>query len=107
MRRRSERRQEQIRALVAEQEASGLTVAAFARKRAVSAWALYDWKRRTRHRADPRPEERVGFVQVKVADPPRGVPTLWVELSGGLRVHVPAGFDAGELRRLIEVLSPC
>jgi hypothetical protein len=107
MPRRSESRQQQIRQWVAEQEASGLTVARFARERGVSAWTLYDWKRRSQRAGDRADGARGRFVQVNLAPVPPAAPSLSVELASGVRVHVPAGFDASELQRLIGALASC
>lgn len=43
------------------------------------------------------------FAEVVVEDE-RTAPDLIVELGDGLRVRVPAGFDATELRRLVDAL---
>ena len=101
-RRRSDERRRQI---LAEQRASGLSVAAFARERGLSAWTLYDWRRRLGEQAVP--QEKPEFVQVMVAPSASRASTIAVELEAGMRVHVPAGFDAAELRRLLEVLASC
>jgi hypothetical protein len=45
------------------------------------------------------------FVAVEVASPGCGGGELKVLLSGGLRVEVEPGFDAGTLRQLIAVLG--
>ncbi len=47
--------------LIAEQEQSGKTVAAFCRERGVPASQIFAWKRRVREKAS------VGFVQLRVA----------------------------------------
>ena len=44
------------------------------------------------------------FADVVVVEPePKSAPDLVVEV-GELRVRVPSGFDAGELRRLVAAL---
>lgn len=100
--------EEQRRSVLSDLERSGQSVAAFARERGLSPWTLYKWRRdsaggATRLIAAPEPD----FVQVTVrpAEAPRSA--LQLELEGGLRVNVPAGFDEGELRRLLEVLTSC
>ena len=103
--REGKRRDEGVRELLAEQEASGLNVAAFARERGVSAWTLYDGKRRLRKR---KAGAKAGdFVQVHVRPVQAAPSSLEVELEGGMRVRVPAGFDEVELRRLLGVLASC
>jgi len=95
------------RQLLAELSESGLSVAAFARDRGVSAWTIYSWRRQERERGQVEEDEPAPFIQVKVA-PNREAPApLAIELRDGLRVHVPTGFDEHELRRLLNVLSSC
>lgn len=94
-----------IQTLLAEQEASGLSVAAFARKHGLPRWLLYEGRRRLRKRAER--DKKAAFVEVKVR-PLRPAPRpIEVDLKTGVRVHVPVGFDAGELRRLLGVLASC
>lgn len=100
------RSDERRRQVLAEQRASGLSVAAFARERGLSAWTIYEWRRRLREQSADRRDE-LDLVQVTVAPPVTRSSTIAVELEAGLRVHVPAGFDAAELRRLLEVLASC
>lgn len=82
-------------ALVAQWRASGLAMYSFARQHGVPFTSLRRW-----HLKYPAPT----FAQVELADPPSS-PTLIVELAHtGHRIHVPPGFDAAELRRLMEAL---
>ena len=99
------RRDEDIRKLLLEQEASGLSVAAFARERGVPSWTLYGRRRRLRkHKASAKDAD---FVQVHIR-PVQPVPSaIEVDLKTGMRVRVPTGFDADELRRLLGVLASC
>jgi len=46
----------------------------------------------------------LGFVEVIVSDAPSTVPCDFVLEVRDLRVRVPLGFDAGELRRLLGAL---
>ena len=48
-----------------------------------------------------------GFVQVMVRPERPASAAMQVELCTGMRVHVQSGFDASELRRLLEVLASC
>ena len=52
---------------------------------------------------------RPPFVEVEVAEPPRGQPPLTtgleLHLSNGHRLQVGVGFDAPTLRRLLDVLQ--
>lgn len=99
------RRDEDVQRLLAEQEASGLSVAAFARERGVPTWTLYDGRRRLRKRKGRA--KGADFVQVHVRPVQLPPSPIEVDLKTGIRVRVPAGFDADELRRLLGVLASC
>ena len=103
--RKSVRGREDIRGLLAEQLASGLSIAAFARERGVSAWRLYDGRRALRKRAARK--ESTEFVQVHVRPVPASSSPIEVELDAGVRLRVPADFDEDDLRRLLGVLASC
>lgn len=90
MRRRSD---EEKRELLAEWRASGLSRAAFARQQGVSPSSLYRWRRAL---------ERPAFVEVVAAEPTGSAFVL--RLPRGVEVDVSPGFDAAELRRLVQAL---
>lgn len=105
----------EMRRIVAEQRASGMTVAEFAMRRGMTASTLNHWRRRFRETA---PGARTEFVPLLVVDGPeagvtcendsRGAATAFVvELARKRKVTVPGGFAAEDLRRLIEVLESC
>lgn len=88
------------RALIAEQERSGQSVREFAAARGVAAGTLYWWRSRLR---DPSEDlVRVAVVEGAVAD------SSWCgsfELQlGDVTLRIPAGFDDGDLRRLLQAL---
>ena|SRR5271167_3814443 len=98
------------RDLVAEQEQSGLSVAAFCRDRELAESQLTYWKRRVRESA------RAPFVEVQLAQPgaePRvqarawGSTTIEVRLKNGRSLMVAAGFDGRHLRALLAVVESC
>ncbi len=108
------------RELVGELQASGETVAEYARKRGLNAWVLYDWRRRLGMREQPRLASsepathatalaRSAFLPVRVSR--RHVPVapssepLEVVLGSGRVVRVPPSFDGAALRRLVSVLE--
>lgn len=99
------RSDDERRRVLGEQRASGLSVAAFARERGFSAWTIYDWRRRLREQ--PTQPDKPELIQVKVAPSVPRASSIAVELEAGHLVHVPSGFDAAELRRLLEVLASC
>ncbi len=88
------------RSLVEEWQNSGLSRRAFATLRGISVATFSWWAWRLRAPGTDDPPE---FLDVVVVDRAVEVPDLLVEL-GRLRVRVPAGFDAGELRRLVDAL---
>lgn len=94
-----------IRKLLVEQRASGLSVAAFARERGVSPRTIYEGRRRLLKRKAH--VEDIDLVQVHVRPVLPASSLIEVDLKSGVRVRVPAGFDAGELRRLLAVLASC
>ena len=90
-----------------------MSVAAFASRIGVAVSTLYQWRRRLH---DSR--IRVGrsgpqFLEVAKATPstpmpPSSLPVLVVRLCADRRtIEVPPGFDAGELRRVIEAIESC
>jgi transposase-like protein len=89
MRRRSE---EEKRELLAEWEASGLSKAAFAKKHELSPNSLSRWQKVLTRQA---------FVEVLS---PSHRPAFVLRLRDEVQLEVPSGFDAGELRRLVEAL---
>ena len=88
------------RALVAEWRASGQSRGTFATVRGLSPRTLGWWAWRLGATADPGPE----FVELVVADAVEAAPPDLVVEVGVVRVHVPVGFDARELRRLVDAL---
>jgi hypothetical protein len=98
------------RGLVAEQEQSGQSVAAFCQNRELPRSQLIYWKRRLRE------AERAPFVEVQLAQSgaePRararalGSPTIEVRLKNGRSLMVAASFDARHLRALLAVVESC
>ena len=93
--------------LLEELEESGLSVAAFARERRISAWTIYSWRRQKRERQVQKEDGSAPFIQVKVAPSGSFPAPLEVELNDGVRVRVPSDFDEHVLRRLLGVLASC
>lgn len=104
------------RRLVQEQERSGQTVKAFAACRGVSLYTLYWWRSRLSRQsaATSVPPAAPALVQIAVRDDrrfdgdarPRSA-GFELHLRDDLVIRVPAGFDGGDLRRLLEALQPC
>jgi transposase-like protein len=109
----NERREQALakwRGLVAEQEQSGQSVAAFCQTRELPQSQLIYWKRRLRE------AQGAPFVEVQLAQPgaERGVKaralgstTIEVRLKNGRSLMVGASFDARHLRALLAVVESC
>lgn len=92
---------------------SGLSLAAYARERGIPEKRLSNWKTRLKAKGwepgmavcDPGN----GLVPVRVVDGPGlGTRSSYdVSLGTGVVIRVPADFDKGTLRRLLEVVSEC
>jgi hypothetical protein len=94
-------------ALLERHAESGLSVAEFAARAGLSAWTLYQWRRRLSKGAKPQAASaRLVEVSVVPAAVARGS-GLAVELRSGHRIEVGGGFDDHELKRLIGVLESC
>ena len=89
-------------------EASGLSVAEFARRHGLGPQRLRWWKKRRAEQKGPA----LSFVPVHVTPPPlpetqraAGGASMEVVLARGRRIRVEPGFDAGELARLVRALE--
>jgi len=109
----NERREQALakwRVLVAEQEQSGQSVAAFCQNRELAQSQFTYWKRRLREAA------KAPFVEVQLAQlgvEPRvqaralGSTSIEVRLRNGRSLMVAASFDARHLRALLAVVESC
>ena len=92
-------------ALLEEQKASGLSIAAFAKAKDVPAWSIYNARARARRKAMTQ------FAEVSVvpslSSPSPRQPELELVLPSGLTLRVPSDFDEVVLRRLLGVLAAC
>jgi hypothetical protein len=104
---RRERRGESAgQALVAAWQASGLSQAAFARRRGVSAQRLSYWRLRLGQRTTAVTISDSGFVEIPSAVSPAALGIgVVVEVNGGVRVQVTRGFDPVLLRAVVSALS--
>ncbi len=96
------------RELIAAQEGSGQSIAAYCRAHAVRAWQFYEWKKRLRQ------SDQVSFVAVSVkpeeerirtSSPARPLSAIELRHSRGWSLRIKPGFDAVHLRRLLSVLE--
>ena len=90
----------QWRQIIAEQQASGKTAAAFCRERGMPAWKFWYWRKALL--ADGATDG--GFVQMQVSAAREATAQVWVEVDRW-RVCVAPGFDATTLRRAVEALT--
>jgi len=98
-------KERQWRRWLEEQQASGLSVRAFCRRRGLQEQAFYQWRRTLAARAplsSSRPCQL--FVPVAVVQPDVDS-RIEIVLLGGRRLHVPASFDAAALARVVAVLE--
>ncbi len=114
---RRRRSREEAERLVWEYERGGMTRVAFCHQHGLSAATLDKYRKRcrpggltdgdaVRQRRSSVPLVAVDLVdRVAVSPGWAGEVTLFVELTGGHRVGVAAGFDAATLRQLIGVLE--
>jgi len=91
-----------MRTLLADRERRGLTYRELAAESGVARDTLswWAWKLRKEEAAVP------SFVEL-VTEPHAVLGSLELEFSMGCVLHVPAGFDADHLRRLLGVLKTC
>ena len=98
---------EELPELLEQQAASGLTMAAFARDRGLTTWKLYPAARQKAGRVTRprRKKAKTSFAEVSVI----GGSLQPFELDLGSRgvLRIPSGFEARDLRRVLEVLRGC
>jgi transposase-like protein len=95
------------RGLVAEQNQSGQSVAAFCSERGLRSGQLFAWKKKLRE-AEAAKFVAVEVAPVRAAKWPASVVqsgAIEVRLSGGRSLVVEPGFDAHHLRALLLVLE--
>jgi hypothetical protein len=99
------------RELLAEQEASGKSLRAFAAERGLSAWTLYGWRSRLggsrRRRPGKAETPGAGFVAVDVVGSSAPGSEIEVQLSDGVRVRVPRDVTTERLVELVRALRSC
>jgi hypothetical protein len=106
--------EDHYRSLLAEQEASGLSLRAFAASRGLSQWTLYGWRSRLlrskSRRSAARARRPAGFVPVDIIgsretadDPTR----FEVVLADGCRVIAPRDVALERLAELVRALRAC
>jgi hypothetical protein len=84
--------------LIAEQEASGLTIQAFCKQRGIGVHSFYSWRRRLRK------SESVQFALLKTVARRGAQSPIELYLPGGERLCIPNGADAVTLRGVLDAL---
>jgi hypothetical protein len=104
----SRRGEAYYRGLLAEQEASGRSVRAFAAERGLSPWTLYGWRGklgRSRRRSSAKgASKEPGFVAVDVVGGRPSPSDFAIELADGLIVRVPGDTTTVRLVELVRAL---
>jgi len=100
------------RGLLQEHERVGGSLRSFAAARGVSAWTLYDWRRRLGRARAPAPVQSSSLVAVDVVSDRRPSSSgkgerIEVVLSDGLRVRLPTSTTAERLAAVVKVLRSC
>lgn len=102
---RGEARARAVRKVLGRWGATDLNRAAFCRREGIAPVTLTRWLAEFGGSARPVRPPSPRFVEALVrGSAPGGIEVV---LPSGTRVQVPAGFDAGDLARLLGVLSSC
>jgi transposase-like protein len=98
------RTRSEVQQLIAEYEASGLTLREFCRRKDVPANTLGRYLKRYGRQRVPT-EGSQQWVAVEVAEPRETSGVLAVVVRGGRRIEVAGGFDTAVLERLVLALE--
>ena len=102
---RAQRSWDEWREIIAQQQASGLTVAAFCRSAQVSQISFFAWRRKLRARAGAE-GARPTFAEVKILpEVGTGPSALEVHVSPDRWIGVRPGFDRRTLLELLAALE--
>ena len=96
--------------LLDEGRRGGVSMRALAARHGVSAWTLYEWRRRLRgERGAQGAPSRLVAVDVVGGGPPEleAASGYEVILTDGCRVRVPANFTTARLSELLAVVRSC
>jgi len=107
---------DELPALLADLDRSGLSIAAFARSRGLRPSPLYRARQQLAQDASlspsssptTSPSKAADFIPIRVIDRGRAsAASITVELTSGTKLIVPPDFDAASLRNLLEVVGAC
>lgn len=100
------------RAVIAQQQHSGLTVQAFCQRHRLTPSAFFRWKARLQtleqtpapqHKPAPKPQPTTAFVPLRVLPDPQ----VEILLPSGLRLRLPLNADPQQVARLIQAVQSC
>jgi hypothetical protein len=105
-RRRTKDRESYWRGVIAGQQASGLSIAAFCREEDVSPPSFYAWRRRLAKQPTPlHPAAKQPTPQFVPVSLPATAAEFELRLPNGVSVVVPGGFAEASLGRLLQVVG--
>lgn len=87
--------------VVKQQEASGLSVAAYCRQEGIQRSQFFAWRRRLRDRDQSTGE----FVPMSFREESAGVASGVAVVVGRVRLELSSGFDESELRRALRIVE--
>jgi transposase len=90
--------------IVAESYAPGTSATAVALRYGLHRNQIFGWRRQFRDGAAAAANEGTGFVPVAITSCASGAANRIEVISGGVTIRVGAGFDAGDLRRVLLVV---
>lgn len=97
------RNSKQWQAIIAAQEQSDESVAAYCRERGLNEKNFYRWRRKLPKATAMGPE---GFIRIEPAQE-RERQVLKISTANGYRVEVPEGFDAEYVKGILAVIRGC
>ena len=92
---------------LADQRASGLSAAAWCRKKGVPYSSFMNWKRLLRESGEVSEPEQSLFQELVLAGPGPASAPIEVCLASGVSIRVPAGADRETLRLVLEEAGRC
>jgi transposase-like protein len=86
---------------------SGVTLKAWTKRHGVDGRSLHSWKRNLARRTSPPPGMKPKLVELVPVAQTSSLTRRYVVRVGDASIEVGDDFDAGTLRRLVEVLRTC
>ena len=90
--------------ILAEQEGSGLSIAAFCRERGLNVHTFHYWKKRLRPKASDAATPNTSFQELELAAASPSSHHLEI-IVGDVTVRVPPAFAEEDLRRVLSILA--